>query len=105
MGGRKEGTEVTVAERIWMKVWDVCRNRYCHHWVVTTYDEWFFGGFSKAWTTGSVSPVRQRDSNSPTVLQEFIAWMASSLQLYDKLIIFNVSSFFSSRTFLSTQNR
>lgn len=91
MQNLRPNSPVTFAEQLWMKIWDVCVNRGAHHWAVTTYDDWVFGGFSDGWSTGSVSAIRSRDTASPiTVLQQFLAWIGASLSLSKEMVIRSV---------------
>lgn len=65
--------------RLWSKIWDCCRTKDCHWFVLTNYSGWVFGAFSRGWTTAYVTHVFDYDESSPTILQCLMYWLGSSL--------------------------
>lgn len=66
-------------ERLWAKVWDTCVRRQSTYFVVTSYQQWVFGAFSRGFTHAFVSPPMGAQSRDPTVIQAAIYWLASAL--------------------------
>lgn len=94
--------------RVWCKLYDICKVNKCNWFVLTNYNEWVFGGFSKGWECGFVSNVKQprsitdkeKEAGSmwtfsfgspfrrekpqprlPTILEFLIYWVVSSMKL------------------------
>lgn len=66
-------------ERLWAKVWDTCVRRQSTYFVVTSYQQWVFGAFSRGFTNAFVSPPMGAQSRDPTVIHAAIYWLASAL--------------------------
>ncbi|TDL20631.1 hypothetical protein BD410DRAFT_790590 [Rickenella mellea] len=65
-------------ELMWARIYDYCYSSDCHYWVVTSYDHWVFGIFSKNFMQGWTTELYHRDSTDPTVLQLVVFWMHSA---------------------------
>ncbi|KAG2154873.1 hypothetical protein DEU56DRAFT_386221 [Suillus clintonianus] len=66
-------------ERLWGKLWDTCVHNQTPFFVLTSYQQWVFGMFSRGWTTVFVSPVIDAQSRSPTVMHALLYWLGSAL--------------------------
>lgn len=64
--------------RLWAKVWDACASNRSHYFVLSSYNQWVFGIFSRSMKTAFVSRVYSYMSDSPTILQLLVYWLASS---------------------------
>ncbi|KAF8798001.1 hypothetical protein BYT27DRAFT_7265133 [Phlegmacium glaucopus] len=62
-------------------IWDACVQSKAHRFVLTNYKQWVFGGFSKSYKVGFVSPIYKHDSSSPTIVELLAYWIASSARL------------------------
>ncbi|KAI6031808.1 hypothetical protein BKA83DRAFT_4205609 [Pisolithus microcarpus] len=60
-------------------VWDTCVRRQSTYFVVTSYQQWVFGAFSRGFTNAFVSPPMGAQSRDPTVIHAAIYWLASAL--------------------------
>ncbi|KAI6047617.1 hypothetical protein EDC04DRAFT_2886452 [Pisolithus marmoratus] len=70
-------------ERLWAKLWDTCVRRQSTYFVVTSYQQWVFGAFSRGFTNAFVSPPIGAQSRDPTVIHATIYWLASALAVED----------------------
>lgn len=70
-------------ERLWAKLWDTCVRRQSTYFVVTSYQQWVFGAFSRGFTNAFVSPPMAAQSCDPTVIHAAIYWLASALAVKD----------------------
>lgn len=67
-------------ERLWGKLWDTCVHNQTPFFILTSYQQWAFGMFSRGWTTAFVSPVIDAQSRSPTVMHALLYWLGSALR-------------------------
>ncbi|KAF8163279.1 hypothetical protein B0H34DRAFT_694779 [Crassisporium funariophilum] len=67
--------------RVWAKMWDTCVNAKAQYFVLSTYNQWVFGGFSEGYRTGFVSPIYKNDATSPTIIEYLSFWVATSMKL------------------------
>ncbi|KAG2120911.1 uncharacterized protein F5147DRAFT_12930 [Suillus discolor] len=67
-------------ERLWGKLWDTCAHNQTPFFILTSYQQWAFGMFSRGWTTAFVSPVIDAQSRSPTVMHALLYWLGSALR-------------------------
>lgn len=67
-------------ERLWGKLWDTCVHNQTPFFILTSYQQWTFGMFSRGWTTAFVSPVIDAQSRSPTVMHALLYWLGSALR-------------------------
>lgn len=67
-------------ERLWGKLWDTCVHNQTPFFILTSYQQWAFGMFSRGWTTAFVSPVIDAQSRSPTVMHALLYWLCSALR-------------------------
>ncbi|KAL0946926.1 hypothetical protein HGRIS_013087 [Hohenbuehelia grisea] len=68
-------------ERLWAKIWDTCVEKDTRWFVVTTYQQWVFGVFTKGWTTAYVTSPYECDEYGPTILEFLTYWVACAMQL------------------------
>ncbi|CEL52141.1 hypothetical protein RSOLAG1IB_00679 [Rhizoctonia solani AG-1 IB] len=85
--GKVEVTELDYVDKLWASIYDDCVRGGTHYFVLTTYNQWTFGAFSRGWTTAWVTPPKPYDAGSPTVpgptvLQSILFWMHSARQFY-----------------------
>ncbi|PVF98692.1 hypothetical protein CPB86DRAFT_344398 [Serendipita vermifera] len=79
--------QFTGKERLWAKVYDVCTRQNCRWFLVTTYDKWCIGVFSKAYQAAFVSlevptqkPWLFPSACPPTTpMQAIFFWLASCM--------------------------
>lgn len=67
-------------ELLWGKLWDTCVRNQTSFFILTSYQQWAFGMFSRGWTTAFVSPVIDAQSRSPTVMHALLYWLGSALR-------------------------
>jgi len=67
-------------ERLWGKLWDTCVHNQTPFFILTSYQQWAFGMFSRGWTTAFISPVIDAQSRSPTVMHALLYWLGSALR-------------------------
>lgn len=70
-------------ERLWARLWDTCVRRHSTYFIVTSYQQWVFGAFSRGFTNAFVSPPMGAQSRDPTVIHAAIYWLASALAVED----------------------
>ncbi|GAB1517359.1 hypothetical protein RhiTH_000405 [Rhizoctonia solani] len=85
--GKVEATELDYVDKLWASIYDDCVRGGTHYFILTTYNEWAFGAFSRGWTTAWVTPPKPYNAGSPsvpgpTVLQSILFWMHSARQFY-----------------------
>ncbi|EPQ58144.1 hypothetical protein GLOTRDRAFT_37120 [Gloeophyllum trabeum ATCC 11539] len=66
------------AQRVWAKVWDVCFNKRCPWFVLSSGCDWVFGAFTPGWTRAFVSPVISMTQDNPSPLECLVYWLASA---------------------------
>ncbi|KAF9520858.1 hypothetical protein BS47DRAFT_1286640 [Hydnum rufescens UP504] len=74
-----------------MKIHDRCHRLGCRWFVVTTYNTWAFGVFSKGWTSAFITRPKPYCSVAPTILQCLVYWIQSSMDCSGKWDIDEVS--------------
>ncbi|KAF8339746.1 uncharacterized protein EI90DRAFT_3117524 [Cantharellus anzutake] len=79
------------SDRLWGMIYDRCHRLHCRWFVVSTYDSWCFGVFSRGWTSAFVSSPKSGGSRSPTILQCLVYWILSSMDCEGKWDIDEVS--------------
>ncbi|CAE6520126.1 unnamed protein product [Rhizoctonia solani] len=85
--GKIKPTELDYVDKLWATIYDDCVRGGTHYFVLTTYNEWAFGAFSRGWTTAWVTPPKPYNAGSPTVpgptiLQSILFWMHSAQHFY-----------------------
>ncbi|KAF8710595.1 hypothetical protein RHS03_02284, partial [Rhizoctonia solani] len=85
--GKVEATELDYVDKLWASIYDDCVRGGTHYFILTTYNEWAFGAFSRGWTTAWVTPPKPYNAGSPsvpgpTVLQSILFWMHSARQFH-----------------------
>ncbi|CAE6393229.1 unnamed protein product [Rhizoctonia solani] len=85
--GKVKATELDYVDKLWASIYDDCVRGGTHYFVLTTYNQWAFGAFSRGWTTAWVTPPKPYNAGSPTVpgptvLQSILFWMHSARQFY-----------------------
>ena len=99
-----------------LQIHDRCYRLGCRWFVVTTYNKWAFGVFSKGsalaesyydcifliylfagWTSAFITPPKPYDSVEPTILQCLVFWIQSSMDCSGKWDIDEVSAGMRSR--------
>ncbi|KDN51581.1 hypothetical protein RSAG8_00126, partial [Rhizoctonia solani AG-8 WAC10335] len=85
--GKVKATELDYVDKLWATIYDDCVRGGTHYFVLTTYNEWAFGAFSRGWTTAWVTPPKPYNAGCPTVpgptiLQSILFWMHSAQHFY-----------------------
>ncbi|CAE6403061.1 unnamed protein product [Rhizoctonia solani] len=85
--GKVKATELDYVDRLWATIYDDCVKGGTHYFVLTTYNEWAFGAFSRGWTTAWITPPKPYNTGSPTIpgptiLQSILFWMHSAQHFY-----------------------
>ncbi|KAI0054043.1 hypothetical protein FA95DRAFT_1507578 [Auriscalpium vulgare] len=78
--------ELNSSERLWAKIYDSCIARHTPWFVLTNYNTWAFGVFSKGWTKAHIVHVCQNTAREPTVIQTLFYWLASSMHFPDTFV-------------------
>ncbi|QRV86458.1 hypothetical protein RhiJN_14476 [Ceratobasidium sp. AG-Ba] len=69
-------------QQLWAFVHDRCEEHQCHFFIVTSYEQWAFGCFSKAWTRAFITPPYAYNDAQQTVMERTLHWVLSAtLQL------------------------
>ncbi|KAF9069660.1 hypothetical protein BDP27DRAFT_1222193 [Rhodocollybia butyracea] len=71
--------------RLWAKLWDLCVSKNTPWFVLTSYNHWTFGMFSKGWTSAFISGVYEHKTFSPTVVECLTFWIASAMRIATSL--------------------
>ncbi|KAJ4495558.1 hypothetical protein C8R41DRAFT_762543 [Lentinula lateritia] len=74
-------TPLNSTHRIWAKLWDLCVRRNTPWFVLTSYNHWTFGMFSKGWTAAFISGVYEFNAYSPTITECLTFWIASAMRI------------------------
>ncbi|TDL20622.1 hypothetical protein BD410DRAFT_790582 [Rickenella mellea] len=77
--------ESSNAQLLWARIYDYCYSGGCYHWLVTTYEYWVFGMFSKDHACGWTTEIYGKDSKDPTILQLVVYWMHSAFEAENTL--------------------
>ncbi|KIJ64040.1 hypothetical protein HYDPIDRAFT_28932 [Hydnomerulius pinastri MD-312] len=81
---------------LWAVIWDICSQRNCRFFVLTSYDYWVFGNFSNDMRTAQVTQymkapvfpkeqkvgihdVTDRNLPAPNVIESMMFWLAASM--------------------------
>ncbi|KAJ1310114.1 hypothetical protein OPQ81_006861 [Rhizoctonia solani] len=85
--GKVKATELNYVDKLWATIYDDCVRGGTHYFILTTYNEWAFGAFSRGWTTAWITPPKPHNTGSPTVpgptiLQSILFWMHSAQHFY-----------------------
>ncbi|KAG8762892.1 hypothetical protein FRC11_007295 [Ceratobasidium sp. 423] len=85
--GKVKPTELDYVDKLWATIYDDCVRGGTHYFVLTTYNEWAFGAFSRGWTTAWITPPKPHNAGSstvpgPTILQSILFWMHSAQHFY-----------------------
>ncbi|KAJ3817340.1 hypothetical protein F5880DRAFT_1626345 [Lentinula raphanica] len=62
-------------------LWDLCVRKNTPWFVLTSYNHWTFGMFSKGWTSAFVSGVYEYNHHHPTITECLTYWIASAMRL------------------------
>ncbi|KAF8610430.1 hypothetical protein BDV93DRAFT_15907 [Ceratobasidium sp. AG-I] len=66
------------AQQLWAFIHDRCEEHQCHFFIVTTYDQWAFGCFSKEWTRAFITSPYSYDDTRPTIMERTLHWVLSA---------------------------
>ncbi|KAH8117411.1 hypothetical protein DFH11DRAFT_1574857 [Phellopilus nigrolimitatus] len=96
----------TSAQKVWGKLWDICKQNDCPSFVLTNYNQWVFGGFSaRTWEYGFTSGIKhthptepketptpqkskvKRKAEPPVILEYLIYWIISSMNRPDRFTL------------------
>ena len=69
------------SRRVWANLLDTCKRHESQSFVLTTYQGWAFGSFSKDWTSARISEMKDFDVKEPNVMQSLVYWVACSMGL------------------------
>ncbi|KAG9017523.1 hypothetical protein FRB90_000948 [Tulasnella sp. 427] len=72
-------TKYSTSQSVLAQVYDYCFNQDHCFWIITTYEYWVFGVFSKDYELALVTEPISFDNASPTVLQCIVYWLQSSV--------------------------
>lgn len=81
MPGHAYSTPLVNKYKIWAKLWDACVREKTHWFVVTSYNQWVFGAFSRGWSAAFVTGVMNFDAVGPSVVESLAFWIASAMYL------------------------
>ncbi|KAI0062287.1 hypothetical protein BV25DRAFT_1825729 [Artomyces pyxidatus] len=68
--------------RVWGQLYDMCTANKTPWFVLTNYQSWVFGVFSRGWTNVFIVSNQRHDSIRPTVLETLLYWICSSMALF-----------------------
>ncbi|KAJ4487985.1 hypothetical protein J3R30DRAFT_3654361 [Lentinula aciculospora] len=74
-------TPLNSTHRIWAKLWDLCVKRNTPWFILTSYNHWTFGMFSRGWTAAFISGVYEHNNYSPTITECLTFWIASAMRI------------------------
>ncbi|KAF8510697.1 hypothetical protein JB92DRAFT_2938511 [Gautieria morchelliformis] len=80
------------ADRMWAYLHDLCFIHECHHFVLTSYQQWAFGAFSTYYTTGFVTPTTPWDAKPKSVLELFTYWTLDACRTENTIMMEQVST-------------
>ncbi|KAF8581474.1 hypothetical protein K439DRAFT_1662270 [Ramaria rubella] len=66
------------ADRMWAYLYDLCFDFDCPFFVVTSYDQWIFGVFSKHYTNAWFTPTLHFDNKPISIIEIFTFWIHAS---------------------------
>ncbi|KIY64924.1 hypothetical protein CYLTODRAFT_81489 [Cylindrobasidium torrendii FP15055 ss-10] len=72
-------SQLTSRERLWGKMWDVCVAKDAYFFVLTSYEQWVFGCWSRNYTTACISDVFEWNAHGPSVTECLTFWIASAM--------------------------
>ncbi|KIJ47486.1 hypothetical protein M422DRAFT_248907 [Sphaerobolus stellatus SS14] len=81
VNGRKNDPPWVNADIMWAYLHDLCLAHECHHFVITTYSRWIFGGFSDHYAIGYTTyglvaeGLSSPGKPSLSVLQNLVFWI------------------------------
>ncbi|KAF8581486.1 hypothetical protein K439DRAFT_219760 [Ramaria rubella] len=80
------------ADLMWAYIYDLCFMHECQHFILTTYEQWVFGGFSTYYSTGFVSQVIPWNFKPNSVLELLTYWILTACHMDDTIILEKVST-------------
>ncbi|KAG8943421.1 hypothetical protein FRC04_002886 [Tulasnella sp. 424] len=75
---KTNGNSYSPAESALAQVYDYCKEQEHCFWIITTYEYWVFGVFSKDYKTAMVTEPLAYDRVKPTILECIIYWLQSA---------------------------
>ncbi|KAG8691886.1 hypothetical protein FRC11_006467 [Ceratobasidium sp. 423] len=66
------------AQQLWAFIHDRCEEHQCHFFIVTTYEQWAFGCFSKEWTHAFITQPYSYSDSRPTIMERTLHWVLSA---------------------------
>ncbi|CAE6509411.1 unnamed protein product [Rhizoctonia solani] len=66
------------AQQLWAFIHDRCEEHQCHFFIVTTYEQWAFGCFSKEWTHAFITQPYSYSDSQPTITERTLHWVLSA---------------------------
>ncbi|KEP54878.1 hypothetical protein V565_011720 [Rhizoctonia solani 123E] len=66
------------AQKLWAFIHDRCEEHQCHFFIVTTYEQWAFGCFSKEWTHAFITQPYSYSDYRPTIMERTLHWILSA---------------------------
>ncbi|CEL52117.1 hypothetical protein RSOLAG1IB_00654 [Rhizoctonia solani AG-1 IB] len=66
------------AQQLWAFIHDRCEEHQCHFFIVTTYEQWAFGCFSKEWTHAFITKPYSYSDSQPTIMERTLHWVLSA---------------------------
>ncbi|CAE7059641.1 unnamed protein product [Rhizoctonia solani] len=66
------------AQKLWAFIHDRCEEHQCHFFIVTTYEQWAFGCFSKEWTHAFITQPYSYTDSRPTIMERTLHWVLSA---------------------------
>ncbi|KAF8519628.1 hypothetical protein BU17DRAFT_89780 [Hysterangium stoloniferum] len=87
VNGRNLNPPWVNADLMWAFVHDLCFSYECHHFVITSYEDWVFGSFTDYYTRGYVSPVIMCTAQPKSPLEYLTYWILSSYGAFDTALV------------------
>ncbi|KAF8710213.1 hypothetical protein RHS03_02306, partial [Rhizoctonia solani] len=66
------------AQQLWAFIHDRCEERQCRFFIITTYEQWAFGCFSKEWTHAFITQPYSYSDSRPTIMERTLHWVLSA---------------------------
>ncbi|KAG8907118.1 hypothetical protein FRC01_007794 [Tulasnella sp. 417] len=90
--GRQKKPAYTSAQRALAQAYDYGKEQKHHFFIITTYEHWMFGVFSRDYTGAAVTEPLPYTHKGPTIIQCITYWLQSSLFLPGSFEIPEVSA-------------
>ncbi|KDQ14079.1 hypothetical protein BOTBODRAFT_55793 [Botryobasidium botryosum FD-172 SS1] len=75
----KKAKNLNKYQKLWCQIYDYAIVQGARFFIVSTYESWVFGCFSKNYSTAWVAPPIHYNSRGPTLVQYLIYWVQSAM--------------------------